>query len=333
MKSFTFVTLALLGLAMFADAQSEQCMDTYNLYECLAAPGGELDIVDSWGPRKIKCEIVELNKCDDWTVNPTGLQTTTTGGSPSGLTTLSLWGIASYGQQNNGSNGDCRINNSTSGGKTSHWWPIRAIKVTALGWKIQPEHIRVSDVDMEGGTTVDGSLRKAALVWGFDGQTTINATWDISGGQLIEHDMKIEGKYLNQMGFLANYPTVYQGNSNTNLHEWFKGVMTTYADRVPQVSSPLTCAQGADDPQCAAVASFSQPIEGFFVMVNYEWKSLAQAGSLISIGPLGLKCGCKCDQRSGTRTITVPTNVAGQCTQRTSSGTMSVCNPDGANWW
>lgn len=194
--------------------------------------------------------------------------------------------------------------------------------MTALnGWRIMPKSIKVSDIDMEGPPTVVESLRKAALVWGFNGNDAVNASWDLSGSSLITHPMKIESPALNSLGF----------SRAAGMHEWLTGVMTTYGDRSPQVPL-LRCNTGAEEAPCAATASFDVPVEGFYLMASMEWKSVHQAASLISVGDLQLKCGCRCNTWTATKTITVPTGVAGQCTRRESTGSSSSCSEYGLNW-
>lgn len=323
LKVFSFAPIAIVALLACFRLSQAQGVDSYKLYEILAFPNGTLEIDDGFGNRTLKAEIVELNDCGDWVLYPTGTETPVCNNESlgSGLTTLSMSGIPSDGRTD-GSDGSCRINNSTTGGKASYWLPIRAIKVTALyGWKFQPSSIHVSDVDMEGDTTVESSLRKAALVWGFSDGQLLNATWNLKDSALIRHNMKIESSTLSSLNL----------TQGPGMHAWLTGVMTTYGDRDSQPPY-LRCNRGMAEPECAATASFDAPVDGFYVMANLEWKSTTQGNALISVGDLQMKKGCRCNTGSRVRQVTVLTGNPGECTRRLSSGPSSRCAKWGRHW-
>lgn len=317
MKLSSILALGLFTAAAFVSrVQAQVCYDEYKIYDIYGAPSQELAIADGYGVRSIKAELVNENNCPPFPSDPTGSETGGTGAS--GLTTVSIYpDNLSYGQLNNG---DCRINNSSTGGETSHWWPLAGLKVTAPGWRFQPQEVMISDVDMEGGSNPDDSLRKGALVFGFNGNNVVPARWTFpSGSKLIQHDMKVESDELNLLGFT-------RANGD---HSHLPGVMSMWRYEPFPL---LRCNKGAEDPACSAAFSFDEPIEGFYILHALEWKSLTQRDSLISVGNLKLECGCRCGNVSGTRKVTLSTATAGECTQKIATDDHMVCSDTGLAW-
>lgn len=347
---------AVTALLCLAQAQEDTCLtkgyNEYPLYDIFAATtrgtAGVLEIDDGFGVRQLRVEHVEWNECDDDTAtHETGSETPSAG---LGLTTISMkargtdYPSGAVGIAQQIGNGDCRINNSTTGGRTSHWWPIQGLRVSFPGWKVKPENILVSDVDMEGHGEVFNNMRKAALVFGYggiDGNELFNATWSFpTGSGLIEHTNKIESDSLisptgapdwnlksNTRGF---------GFSRTpGLHAWFKGIQTTYETAPTLPDEPLRCTTGAADPKCGAYFSFSNPIDGFVVLISQEWKSLYQQNGLISVSPLRIACGCRCktaDESGFERTVTLPTSTSGMCERKMITDEQYVCDETGDGW-
>jgi len=344
--NWVWFTAATAILVFSTVAISQECTNTYHLWDILANSNGELEITEG-GDRVLKVDRVAFNKCPTWDLDPTGSETGYTNGTGSQLTSISLDAPTANGQED-GTNGQCRINNSTAGSKESHWYPVQGLHVYTPGWQVQPENIKVSDVDMEGiDGDVQGSLRKAALVFGYIGDRLINATWTFPASSgLIQHAMKIEHKALTnpwsdpRVTFLdADKDTYGFGFTRAdNTHVWLNGVMTTYEDSA-LTPSYLSCVAGANDDKCSAYFSFNEPIDGFYIMHALEWKSDAQGHSRISVGPMKLPCGCKCARiETVTRSITNPqtsTSISattGQCTKKIITDDIFKCDNAGRYW-
>lgn len=323
MTSLSLTIVALSAVLLLCQAQ----FDSYKLYDIFSSGTYDLGSADGYGSRTLVAQDIGIHACNDWTSWPTGTQTAT-----SGLTTVSMFGPASYGQQENGSNGDCRINNSTAGGKESHWWPIRAIKVTSPNWKIMPT-FTVTDVDMQCDGASDPNdpllcLRKAALVFGYNGANLVFPNWDLAGNTMVLHDMRVESPAMNGMG-IPRTPI-----PGTDVFDMIPGIMTTWGDRVPQVPV-LSCNLGAEDLRCGGTVTFDTPVEGIIIAIAAEWKSETLSGALMSVGDFKIPEGCRCSESDGVdpRRITEedPANM-GECTVRTEPATHYFCNPLGDSW-
>lgn len=321
MKLSTSFALSAVMLAAFVSrVHTQECYDEYKIYDIVQNHGGTLNIDDGWGKRTIQVDIIEVHACARWPVDDTG--TETGGPGASGLTTISLTGEASHGQDDP-SNGDCRINNSTKGGATSHWWPIQGLRISSTGWRFEPKDLIISDVDMEGSSDPANALRKAALVFGYKNNVHVNASYEYPGGsKLFTHAMKVEDHTLNAMGHL----TTPRADDH---FLWVDGTMTNWGNETVPL---LRCNTGAQDPACATHVSFEEPIDGFFILHALEWKSLNQEHSLISVGNLKIPCGCRCERVTETRKVTLPASTAGECTQKVTSDTHAVCKEEGAAW-
>lgn len=325
MVSFALTIFVLSAVLCLTSAQQ---YDSYKIYDIIAG-GGTMQLGgDGFGSRTITAAVVDVHACDDWTPHPTGTQTDGT----SGLTTVSMFGPTAPGQTDydpSGAvyNGDCRINNSSAGGQTSHWWPIRSIKLTAPGWKIMPS-FSVTDIDMQcegasDATDPDLCLRKGVIVFGFNGDTLVFPQWNLGGNTLVTHDMKVETNAMVGMGF-----TRASGSK-----DYIPGIMTTWGDRVPQVPV-LSCAQGAEDLKCGGIVSFDTPVDGVIVAAAMEWKSTTLGGALVSIGDFKIPQGCRCSESDGVepRRITEESATANECEVRTEAAKHYFCNPSGDAW-
>lgn len=298
--------------------------DSYRIYEIFSSAGTMELGGDGFGARTITAEEVSFNGCADWAQWPTGTETGNRRGmeeSMSELTTLSL-----ISQPTGGLDKTCIIQNSTADGQQSVWSSMRGIKVTTPRWRFIPR-VTVTDVDMEGDGAIDPNnadlyLRKSAIVVGFVGDKLVRPRWTLYTSQLFLHNMTLAANELGRMGV----------QRPSGASESVPGLLSTWAGEAPR-PPPLTCARNSGDMTCGGLASFGEPVDGFFVLVALERGSRTQAGALVSVGEVQVPEGCRCSRGKRRRRVFEETvDGSSECVTRHEAEGYYFCTPQGGAW-
>ncbi len=295
----------LCFVLVLVPAVQAQCLDSYDIHEIFSAGGTKTYSLH--GDRSLTATEVSIQECPTYSTLPTGSEE---GGKT----------IISYYEALNPDNGKCRVNNSTG---ENHWFTFQGIKVVANGWKIQPQDLELSDIDVEDpvGGDQNQALRKASIVFGFNGNTLVWPTYTIPTGSLLRtQQFWIKAPQMGLLGF-------------PEVHQYPYGVMWGQLTPHVAVANLVDCT--TDQTQCRAIASFSEPVDGFFVLFAGELKSFVKMNAQMSVGPLQTTCGCRCDTSSptDTRVVTRPVpGVSNQCTRSMITSSHLYCTDTGSKW-